>query len=98
MNAVLTGDATVGCVWLQPTHVGAQPRVDPLWPEGFSAEFNPVRVFDAEGRLVATEGDELALAGGFADGEAPRDYPTACNSDGELWSVGDVMRVEGGPR
>ena len=63
------GDAESGCVWLLPEQQDRKSydpvRVAVVWPAGFSARTNPLRLYDAEGQLVATEGDPLRLGGGF---------------------------------
>lgn len=47
-----------GCMWL--VEVGGDGReVRIVWPEGYTARFNPFVVFDAQGREVARAGDML---------------------------------------
>jgi hypothetical protein len=40
-----------------------------LWPEGYHVQFNPVRLTDTTGRVVAYGGERVAVGGGgSADG------------------------------
>lgn len=38
-------------------------EVEPVWPQGFSASFGPLRVFDASGAIVGSEGDRIQAGG-----------------------------------
>ena len=60
----VAGRSSDGCVWLEMN--GSQ--FGALWPQGYSATFDPVRVYDQAGQLVATEGEQLWAGGGFASG------------------------------
>jgi hypothetical protein len=85
----LQGDPALdgGCVWLQQTSTDFSV----LWPPGFTAEFDPIRLFDDTGTLIAEEGDRLVLTGGFAP-EAADYQPYRCAVGTELWLAGTVDR------
>jgi hypothetical protein len=56
------------CVYLQSGQDGAAPgRVVPVWPAGYKAsrEGERLTVYDAQGKVVAHDGDELRTSGGF---------------------------------
>lgn len=36
-----------------------------LWPRGFSASFDPVRLYGADGRVIAEAGERLTMSGGY---------------------------------
>jgi hypothetical protein len=57
------------CVYLESGQDGADPgRVVPVWPAGFKAsrEGSRLTIYDAQGKVVAHDGDELRTSGGFA--------------------------------
>jgi len=91
MIATLTGDPAMdgGCVWLRQgtTDFGV------LWPGGFAAEFNPVRLYDAEGELVAQEGDQVELTASFTADPAAY-QPHRCAVGSVLWLAGQVGKGE----
>ena len=63
LEGVVQGSATAdgGCVWLQ-TDLGDR---DPIaWPAGFSARFDPIRIYDGTGRVVARQGQHIRVGGG----------------------------------
>ena len=62
-----------------------------LWPEGFSADFNPVRLYDGDGNLLAQEGETVELTGSFA-AESTSYRPHRCSVGSELWLAGRVDR------
>jgi hypothetical protein len=74
-----------GCVWLRQGNID----LSVLWPEGFTAEFNPVRVYDGDNNLVAQEGEEVSLSGTFA-ADATAYQPHRCVVGSELWLAGQV--------
>ncbi|MDR9450387.1 MAG: hypothetical protein RI637_04125 [Acidimicrobiia bacterium] len=85
--ANLAGDPQLdgGCVWLRQ----GTTDFSVLWPEGFTADFNPLRLYDGNGDLVAQEGEALELTGSFAvDAAAYR--PHRCIVGSELWLAGRV--------
>jgi hypothetical protein len=87
--ATLQGDRAFdgGCVWLEQTTT----EFSVLWPPGFTAEFDPIRLFDETGTLIAEGGDRLVLTGGFAP-EAADYQPYRCAVGTELWLAGTVER------
>lgn len=42
-------------------------RILPVWPFGYTAESNPLRIYDQAGEQVAEEGDTIQMGGGFVD-------------------------------
>ncbi len=85
--ANLVGDAELdgGCVWLRQ----GVTDLSVLWPPGFTAEFNPVRIVDTAGTVVAQEGDQVELTGSFA-ADATAYQPHRCVVGTELWLAGTV--------
>ena len=85
--ATLAGDAAVdgGCVWLRQ----GVTDLSVLWPPGFTAEFDPVRLIDATGTVVAQEGDQIEVTGSFA-ADATAYQPHRCEIGTELWLAGMV--------
>jgi len=59
---VADGDVADGtyCVWL--TDRGRPEAV--LWPPGYRARLDPLEILDQTGRVVAREGEMLAVGGG----------------------------------
>ena len=56
------------CVYLESGQAGADPgRLVPVWPAGYKAsrEGERLTVYDAQGKVVAHDGDELRTSGGF---------------------------------
>jgi hypothetical protein len=39
----------------------------PVWPFGYTAEADPLRIYDHNGELVAEEGDTIQTGGGFVE-------------------------------
>ena len=50
----------VECMWLEEA---SGRRVDVIWPDGWDQDFDPLRLFDTTGRVVAGEGDTLTVTG-----------------------------------
>ena len=50
------------CIQVKPV---GQPAVGLLWPPGYTASTNPIRVYDPHGVEVAAEGDTVTLSGGI---------------------------------
>jgi hypothetical protein len=44
--------------------------VELVWPEGFSATFRPLRVYDARGEVIAEGGQQPALIGDYSTAES----------------------------
>ena len=59
------------------------PELLPVWPLGYSAEIDPVAVYDQEGNLVAVPGDNIEAGGGFVDLDRV-DEPNTCEATG-VW-------------
>ncbi len=79
---VVVDDGARRCVGLES---GGQLH-GALWPEGFTLQRNPYRIVDAEGNLVAEEGDTITFGGG----EVPvGKLPNSCQTDTVL-IVGQV--------
>jgi hypothetical protein len=53
-----------GCIWL--VLEGSDQAVRIVWPDGYTARYEPFAVFDAGGHRVATSGDVI-----HADGSGP---------------------------
>ena len=68
----------------------ASERVGLVWPFGYWAESDPLRVYDQDGQLVASEGDVLESGGG----QVPRDGPEVCGTS-EAWVVNGRPSVVG---
>jgi len=65
------------------------------WPKGFGARFGrPAELVNAEGEVIAREGDHLQVGGGFT-GRAP-DGPCAAPTGEEAFSVGPISVVAPG--
>jgi hypothetical protein len=69
-------DAQQGCVHGE----FGQEHTGLIWPFGYYAEANPLRVYDQDGQLVAQEGDVLESGGGFSS----REGPDRCEASG-VW-------------
>lgn len=91
VRGVLQGDASVdgGCLWVQRVADGSLISV--RWPQGFSASFEPGRLLDADGRVVAQVGDLLALTGSPRLGDAELDR---CDVGDEYWGASVVTVAE----
>ncbi len=62
-------DADLGCVYFpgDETDAGDSGRTVPVWPFGYTAESDPLRIYDHDGVLVAQEGDVIQMGGGFVE-------------------------------
>lgn len=56
-------------------------RTVPVWPFGYTAEADPLRIYDQDGDLVAEEGDRIRMGGGFVGAEF-LDNPELCGATG----------------
>lgn len=81
-------DTTQQCVYGE---MGTD-RIGIVWPFGYYAEADPLRVFDADGALVAREGDTLRSGGGGID----RTGPPVCGTD-SVWVIGQSPEPVGDP-
>jgi hypothetical protein len=63
-QGVVHGSPAVGpgCVWLEPNPGSRHPIA---WPTGFYARFDPLRVYDGAGHVVAREGQRIRVGGGL---------------------------------
>ena len=91
----LAGDEEAGCVWLLPEQQGEKDydpvRVAVVWPAGFSARTNPLRLYDAKGRLVAREG-KLRLGGGYGSAAGFEELGR-CRLGESVWITSSVERA-----
>ena len=62
-------DADLGCVYFpgDESDAGSNGRTVPVWPFGYTAASNPLRIYDQDGVLVAREGDVIQMGGGFVE-------------------------------
>jgi hypothetical protein len=64
-------DPELNCVFLGEGSAGAEPensaRTVPVWPFGYSATSSPLIIYDYDGNLFATEGEDIELGGGHVD-------------------------------
>lgn len=51
-----------GSVWLERQDGTTLPVI---WPNGFRARFNPLELLDADGRVIARDGDKIILTGTY---------------------------------
>lgn len=79
-HAVLTPDGA--CAWL------GSGTSSYLWPAGYRVRFDPTRLINAEGRVVAKEGDMLQFGGGYA----PAPAGSRCIVDGR-----DPFHIQSNP-
>ena len=54
-------------------------RIVPVWPFGYTAESNPLRIYDQAGELLAEEGDTIQMGGGFVENVTDQEL---CGSGG----------------
>lgn len=75
----LGGDARLegGCVWLD-TDDG---RIEIVWPDGWTADADPVELRDPSGGVVAAAGDDVRI-----DGSPAPDAVSTCQV-GEIWTA-----------
>lgn len=94
----LGGDAQLegGCDWLDDASARRpdeqRARYDPFWPKGYSVTFDPVRLWDPDGRLVAREGDVVRVRG-----RVRSDVMTVCQV-GPVFEVSRIVSVSRGAR
>lgn len=82
VDAYVVGNARLGCIWLYDTFIDKNRAV--LWPEGYRAAFNPVRIYDPDGVIVWREGDLRTLGGGPVEVFIER-IPPACRIGATAW-------------
>ena len=80
-------DAELGCVYFPGDEEsnngepGTGGRTLPVWPFGYTAESDPLRIYDFEGNLLAEEGDTVEMGGGFVSAEF-MDVDNDCGATG----------------
>lgn len=86
LEGVLGGSASAGnaCLWIA---VGSLKR-PVVWPHGWSARLDPLRLVDDHGHVVAAVGDRLSLGGGTAP-----DGPAAYCPETEAFAAGVVSKA-----
>lgn len=94
LSGALGGDAQLegGCAWLERVENGfpsevERDRIEPLWPEGYTVEFGPVRLVGPDGEVVAREGEVVHV-----NGEVDTDIMTICQV-GQPYVVEEVVGV-----
>jgi hypothetical protein len=60
-------DVELNCVYFPGDENGAGGRTVPVWPFGYAATSSPLVIYDYDGNVLAGEGDEIELGGGFVD-------------------------------
>ena len=62
-------DKELHCVYFPGDEFSADgsSRIVPVWPFGYTAESNPLRIYDQAGELIAQEGDVIQMGGGFVE-------------------------------
>lgn len=84
----VVGSRALGCVWV----VQGGTRHAAIWPPGFRARFDPVRIYDAQHREVWREGQAIELGGGGGNA-AP--VPGRCRTgDSALWLTAGSFATE----
>lgn len=64
----LFGDAARRCVWVGRPRTGTQVA----WPRRYRIRFDPVRVENRSGRILARRGDWVRMGGGVVDNLRPK--------------------------
>lgn len=73
------------CVWVRTR----QRAVPVVWPAGFHARLDPLELLNAEGKVVAREGDWISVAGA----EMPADPESPCMlGQDRAFHIQDEMR------
>lgn len=70
-------DDQLECLWFEDED---GERVKPIWPHGFRAMPDPVRVLDGAGRDLAAAGQSFEVNGGFGRVLPDSDDPTDCGA------------------
>ena len=85
----LGGDAELegGCAWVT-TEDGT--RYEVLFPEGYTVEFDPLRLLGPDGAVIAEEGDRIEVLGEVAD-----DVASTCQV-GVIWRAESVEAMPAG--
>ncbi len=91
IKGVLEADAENNCVWLrvpEPYDDTGDTKLSIVWPAGYTARTDPIRIYEANGELVATEGDEIRMGGGIG---GPGDR---CRVGSSTWVVNGTPESE----
>jgi hypothetical protein len=85
----LEGSADSGCVWLVPTEEGwPRARIATVWPKGFTAQWEPLRLMRDDGEVIASEGDVLVTGGGLVPTLPPvPPLREPCRTGDRVWVV-----------
>ena len=84
---VVMFDAVRGCAYFPGDEEsnngepGTGGRTLPVWPFGYTAESDPLRIYDFDGNLLAEEGDTIEMGGGFVSAEF-MDVENDCGATG----------------
>lgn len=78
----MEGDERLGCVWIFDTDTHERRAV--LWPDGYRAAFNPVRIYDPKGKIVWRGGRVHTIGGGPSEVHVER-IPRACRTGDYAW-------------
>lgn len=86
------------CFWLEPTSGSVDgPRTALLWPFGFGALADPLRLTGPDAQVIAAVGDAVELGGGgMPEGYLPTATQDPCGF-GSVFSVSSVASVNGRP-
>lgn len=79
--------ANTSCFWIETP---AEGLVTVLWPRGITGRWNPPRLVDSQGRLIATVGDTLELGGGFT--AQPDLRPAVCDVGDQVWTASEIRK------
>jgi hypothetical protein len=79
------------CFWFEKDGIRGMGLV---WPHGFTARRDPLRLIGGDGQVVAKRGDHVELGGGSAPGYVPTPEQDPCHT-GEIYVVGTVASVNG---
>lgn len=95
LSGMVNGDGTA-CFYVDTTSVGGAARYVLVWPKGYSARDDPLRVVDTAGRTVLSVGQPFDF-GGF--GQNPR-APSAVLGCGKpryvIYMLGPERRISSG--
>lgn len=74
------------CFWVG----SGQDQASLVWPQGYSAHGNPLRISDATGHVLATVGQYVALRGGLAP-EGSK-LPLGCQASAQQFLAAEVLQ------
>lgn len=84
MNALIMGRLAgradpqqgLACFWIAE----GSDRTVLLWPSGYKAEDDPLRILSHSGRVIGRVGDQISLGGGFAEVNSANADLRACGA------------------